>query len=78
MVLMVIDTSTDGWELLIPLRGTVAKQRCSEIAGYGEAHVLSKVSEATLDLSRMLTQRRGVVSHHLILPLEPQLLSLRL
>lgn len=42
--LMAIDTNTDGWELLSPLVGIVAKQRCSEIAGYSESETSSSQS----------------------------------
>lgn len=54
--LMTIDTNTDGWELLNPLMGIVAKQRCSEIAGYSETMTSSsQSSEAILDSPKLST-----------------------
>lgn len=67
---MGIYTNTDGWELLSPFVGIVAKQRCLEIACYSEVQVLVNVSEATLHPLRLPTLKRVRSSHCLILTSE--------
>ena len=53
-------TNTDGWELLSPLLGIAAKQRCSEIPGTANVRqVLHKVFKALLDSPRPSAWKKG-------------------